>query len=342
VVCDGDFCRADSANPDCCADACTNIENDPNNCGACGTRCGLQQVCESGGCACPCDDFACLLLRWGSTGTGNGQFRDPYGVAVAPDGTVYVTDQVGARIQRFEADGDYILQWGTSGSLDGQFINPTDVAVAPAGSSQAGRVYVADTNNRRIQFFDANGSFLGKWSITGPISPFPFGIGVAPDGTVYVADVTNNRIQRFSENGDVLLNTWGSPGAGNGQFNNPFDVAVAPAGSPQAGRVYVVDQGNDRIQFFSATGAYQGQWGGSGNGDGQFTQPLRVVVGPDGTVYVTDPNTGRVQAFTPDGAFLGKWVNAGGSYGVAAAADGTVYVTDLAFDRVSAYCVTVP
>ena len=74
-----------------------------------------------------------------------GQFGGPFGVAVAPDGTVYVADYWNNRIQHFSASGTFLGTWGSQGSADGQFSNPSDVAVAPDST-----VYVADTGNNRI------------------------------------------------------------------------------------------------------------------------------------------------------------------------------------------------
>ncbi len=142
-----------------------------------------------------------FLGKWGTFGSGDGQFSCPVGVAVALDGTVYVTD--GNRIQRFSATGQFLGKWGSYGGSDGQLSVPDGVTVAPDGT-----VYVAERGNARIQRFSATGQFLGKWGSRGSgDGQFvgPTDVAVAPDGTVYVADTYNYRIQAF---GTARSNPW--------------------------------------------------------------------------------------------------------------------------------------
>src|SRR3972149_197888 len=92
-----------------------------------------------------------------------GTFGEPWGVAVAPDGTVYVADTWNHRVQHFSADGRFLGMWGTFGQAETQtaFWGPRDVAV-----DATGRVYVSDTGNKRIAVFDEDGNPLGE--IGGP------------------------------------------------------------------------------------------------------------------------------------------------------------------------------
>ena len=89
-----------------------------------------------------------FVSQWGTSCTGDGEFYDPRGVAVASDGSVYVSDLLNDRIQKFTSEGVLVSKWGSEGWNDGQFGRPRGVAVASDGS-----VYVADGDNHRIQKF---------------------------------------------------------------------------------------------------------------------------------------------------------------------------------------------
>ena len=83
-------------------------------------------------------------------------------------------------------------QWGTLGSADGQLRFPTHIDFDAAGS-----LYVADSNNHRIQVFSADGVFQRKFGVTGTAPGqfrFPVGIDIGADGFVYVTDTFNNRV----------------------------------------------------------------------------------------------------------------------------------------------------
>ncbi len=185
--------------------------------------------------------------QWGSRGSGNGQFDDPGGVEVAPNGNVYVGDQYNHRIQYFTPTGSFLGKWGSFGSGNGQFDGPAGVAVAFTGN-----VYVTEDGayyeNYRVQYFTSSGSYLGKWGSKGTGNGQfngPLGVAVAPNGNVCVADRQNHRIQYFTPTGS-FLEKWGSYGTGNGQFYLPCAVAFNAAGDP----VYISDGGNDRVQYF--------------------------------------------------------------------------------------------
>ncbi|NIT36806.1 MAG: hypothetical protein GTN49_09945 [candidate division Zixibacteria bacterium] len=92
--------------------------------------------------------------------------------------------------------------------------------------------------------------------------------------------------------GWVYEGQWGSEGSGDGQFNQPEGLGVAPNRD-----VYIADSNNHRVQYFSASGSFRGKWGTYGTRNGQFNEPSGVGVADNGTVYVTDMNNDRVQYF---------------------------------------------
>ncbi len=113
--------------------------------------------------------------------------------------------------------------------------------------------------------------------------------------------------------------SFGSEGSGDGQFNEPAGVAVNDStelGTPQAGDVYVVDEGNDRVEYFSAAGAYAGQFNGSATPAGSLSEPTGIAVDNSGKSVVEDPSVGDVYVvdaghrvidkFSSTGAYLGQ------------------------------------
>ena len=140
----------------------------------------------------------------GGEGSGPGQFKAPGGIAVAPNGDLYVADFHNQRIQQLRADGKFIRQWGTtgkSGIWSGEFNYPTDVALGADGT-----LLVGDGYNDRVQVFAPDGRYLRKWggpfglNIYGPFNGWfatVTSLAVDRDGAVFVADFYNSRIQKW-------------------------------------------------------------------------------------------------------------------------------------------------
>jgi len=281
-----------------------------------------------------------FVSKWGTSGSGNGQFNNPYSVAVDSSGNVYVADTGNNRIQTFSSTGTYQTQWGTSGSGNGQFHAPIGVAV----NSTDGYVYVGDSRNHRVEMFlnSTTGTYWTQWgtqgSGDGQFLADALGPAVDSSGNVYVADPGTQRIQKFSYNG-IFITKWGTPGSADGKFDEPYGVAV-----DSSGNVYVVEQHNMRIQKFNSSGTFLTKWGTSGSGDGQFSYPSGIAVDSAGNVYVADSVNHRIQKFSSTGAFLTKWGSSGtgdgqfnAPYGVAVDSSGNVFVADLNNNRIQKF-----
>jgi hypothetical protein len=280
-------------------------------------------------------------LQWGSQGTGDGEFKYPFNVAVDAFGTVYVAESDNNRVQVFNSGGQFLRKWGGYGTGNGQFREPAGVAI-----DDSGYVYVADFFNDRVQKFASDSTFVTKWGTHGAGDSqfvYPRGIAVDDSSYVYVVDQGNNRIQKFTSQG-AFVKAWGGLGSGDGKFNGALGVAVGPANT-----VYVVDAYNIRVQEFTSDGTFLNKWGSSGAGDGQFQNLSFIAVDADGYVYVTDSSRDRIQKFTSDGRFLTKWGSPGSgdgefesAFGIAVSPDGSVYVTDLNNCRVQKFSATCP
>jgi len=279
-----------------------------------------------------------FLLKWGTPGSGNGQFNLPFGITVDPSGNVYVADVNNNRIQKFTSTGGYVTQWGSPGSGSGQFSGPNGVC-----ADAAGNIYVMDTGNHRIQKFNSSGGYLMQWGSFGTGNGqfnLPVSMAINAAGDLYVADFSNHRIQKFTNTGAYLLQ-FGTPGSGNGQLSAPYGVAV-----DRAGNVFVTELGNHRVSKFSGIGQFLKSWGGSGPGPGEFAAPRACTLDPYGNLYVVDYGNFRIQKFTGDGRFLVRWGIAGGAnsqfgqpVGGACDAAGNLYIADTDNQRVQKFLV---
>jgi DNA-binding beta-propeller fold protein YncE len=193
-------------------------------------------------------------------------------------------------MQYFSRDGGFRGKWGEYGEEWGQFKAPTGV-----GIGRDDCVFVADTDNNRLQVFTPVGVYCGNRGGVEPSSEngyfdAPVDVVIAPSGRVFVADCYNHRIQYFNSDLSAFLGQWGTRGTRDRQFEYPRSVVVAADG-------YVYVSESYRVQFFTQGGAFRGKWGAKGFGDGEFNRARGIAAAPDGTIYVVDSANHRVQYF---------------------------------------------
>lgn len=131
----------------------------------------------------------------------------------------------------------------------------------------------------------------------------PWDVDLDYNSNAFVTSVGNNTISKFDVDGNYIL-SFGSEGAGDGQFYSPTGIAVAPNGD-----VYVCDLNHCRIQQFDNNGNYIRQFGTCGTGNGQFNinDLYAIAVDQSGNVYQAGYRLGRVQVFSSDGTHLSTW-----------------------------------
>lgn len=189
------------------------------------------------------------------------------------------------------------LTFGPPGSEAGQTSDPRAVAV----DSTNGTVYVADRDNNRIDAFDSAGTFIRA-----------FGWGVADGVSAVLQTCTSTCHEGIAGSGGGQIEP--GPGPVLAVDNDPL--------SPAFHDVYVYEQGNHRVQRFTATGEFILTFGGgvnlstggnictSASGDSCGSGPVsfsrsRIAVGQGGTIYMAT-GANRLLKFAPSGTLLAE------------------------------------
>jgi DNA-binding beta-propeller fold protein YncE len=176
-------------------------------------------------------------LRTPGNNDAKENFNEPTALAFAANGDFFVADGYkNARVVKYTKDGEYIRHWGRPGQGDGEFNLVHDVCL-----DALGRVYVADRANSRVQIFDAEGKYLGKWTEVGQ----PWGLAYSPrDNAIYMADGRNDRVVKLNLDGQVL-GVLGGHGKVPGKFDFAHHLAIDSSGA-----LYVAEIKNWRVQKF--------------------------------------------------------------------------------------------
>ena len=230
-----------------------------------------------------------------TTFAGDGSpaaFSDPFGVAAAEDGTIYVADAGDTnQIKKITPEGVVTtLAGGSEGFADG--VGPQASFNTPSGLAidADGNLYVADTGNNRIRKITPEGvvstvagdGTAGYADGAAAQARFDGPIGVAADstGSLYVADTYNDRIRKISKDGQVTTIAEAVT------FDTPCGIVVAKDGS-----VIVADTGNRQVRKIMPDGSVT-------NID--LSRPIGLALTHDNFLYVTELDGSRVIQIAPD------------------------------------------
>lgn len=241
------------------------------------------------------------------------------GAEPGPDGNIYVLHRCFENscagrpeppILKFDPSGHLLDSWG-----EGMFVFPHGFHV-----DREGNVWTTDTEARdgigqQVLKFSPDGELLmalGQAGVAGELPGAlnqPTDVVVAPSGDIFVTQghsseedtpVTHSRVIRFSADG-TFIQAWGTLGSGPGELDRPHTIAM-----DSAGRLFVGDRSNNRIEIFDQEGRYLDSWY-------QFSRPSGIYITGDDTLYVSDS-----ESWGPDNPGWKKGIRVG------SAVDGSV------------------
>lgn len=235
-----------------------------------------------------------------------GLFERPNALAIAPDDSLYVVDTWNFRVQKFDENGEPLFAWGQRDErgasvetipVDG-FWGPRDAVV-----DERGRVFIADTGNKRIRVYTSEGDFLfdigSAGALEGQLNE-PTGLALDDEGRLYVADTWNRRISVFDTDTAEHLYSFRVRAWYNDQQGNRPYIAIDNArgllyvGDPDAGRVLVHNLNGDCVGSFGQAGT-----AGQPLAANQFVVVGGIEVDDAGNVYVVDSRSGRISRYAP-------------------------------------------
>ncbi len=254
-----------------------------------GSTCFLSES-ENNSCTDPDGD--------GPLENGDGQFREPWGIAVGEDGTVFIADTWNGRIQAFDSQGKFLRKWGLFSIINNENRDPFAL-FGPRGLAVTltGNLLVADTGNKRILEFTPMGEFVRQVGGGGILlGHFEEPVDVAvhpPTGNVLVSDAWNRRIQVLSAEleplAEWLMPTWDSQDI----WDKPYVAAAAD------GTVYATDPQFSQVFVISAGGFVQTSFGRYGVELNRLAKPTGIAVDPlTGELLVADADNSRILIFS--------------------------------------------
>ena len=220
-----------------------------------------------------------LTTQFGGKGDLDGYFQNPTGVAVTSDNYILVSSQ--DKLQWFTMEGQLVYAVGTNGKGEMEFNHPEDISV-----DRAGKVYILDQQNKRVQILNGNGTYCSSFSYMTDCPPEA--LAVNSEGKVYLADTRSSCVRIFSSEGLQLskITTMGSK-----ELALPTAVSVDNRDNIYVGNVSGI------VAMFDKEGSFTGAFRGCGGVPGQFNVIRGLHIGQSGRIYVSDVTSNKVRVF---------------------------------------------
>lgn len=280
-----------------------------------------------------------IVDDWGRLPSG-WSLSDVAAVAVDSKDRVYVFNRGEHPMIVFDSEGNFLTSWG-----EGIFHRPHGLHMGPDDT-----IYCTDDGDHTVRRCTLDGKVILEIGVPGMPAPYMSGnpfhrcthTALSPNQDIFVTDgYGNSRIHKYSPAGK-LLQSWGEPGTGPGQFNIAHNIC-----SDRDGWLYVADRENHRIQVFDQQGRYETQWSNLHRPCGLVLDHIRGPLcyigelGPSLAINRAMPNIGpRITINTTKGdtiVRLGDVTIPGGQssfiapHGVAVDSTGNIYVGEVSY-----------
>ena len=212
---------------------------------------------------CVFDKAGNFLWSW-----GQGLITFAHAILIDKDQHVWLVDRNTHEVHKYTKEGAHVMTIGRRGVRSDTGVDPEDYSSTAFETVTHG----------------------------GPPFNMPAGIALNDEGQIFIADgYANARVHKFTPQGE-LIQSWGGPGDGVGEFRLPHGIWI-----DRTGRVLVADRENDRVQVFTQDGDYISTW------PTKLIGPALFYVDSDDTVYIPEHNGGLFSVLSLDGEMMAQW-----------------------------------
>jgi hypothetical protein len=233
------------------------------------------------------------VTTWGEKGNKPGQFEEPQGISVDPNGFIYVADTGNQRLQKFDSKGRFVAEIGGFGWRKEQFDEP--VAVCAKNGLD---VFVADFNNQRIERYDKDLHYLATFKTSENWLDhyqfgFPLDVDISTQGELFCLDGENNRVLKLDILGHPQI-SFGDFDSGEGRLIESSRFFIS-----QEGKIFITDKKKKRIVVFDVLGNFLYTFG-----QGILAKPIDMTMIEPDLLLIVDSEKKDIFIFHQSGVLI--------------------------------------